>query len=158
MTRLSIFFAILIFLCECNSGRADAEDDAVETIRRQYADWLIAYQKKDLSRTMEIFAPDVISTFAGATDSDLAAVRRSYEKSFAGGRPPRQWKPVDLEVIGSGDLAYALSDWQLLEEDSNGAVSVLQTNRSIDVLKGDGKKWKIIRSFTIPQDGREVKL
>jgi len=158
MTRLSIFFAILIFLCECNSGRADAEDDAVETIRRQYADWLIAYQKKDLPRTMEIFAPDVISTFAGATDSDLAAVRRSYEKSFAGGRPPRQWKPVDLEVIGSGDLAYALSDWQLLEEDSNGAVSVLQTNRSIDVLKGDGKKWKIIRSFTIPQDGREVKL
>ena len=99
MTRLSIFFAILIFLWECNRGRADAEDNAVATIRRQYADWLTAYQEKNLARTMEIFAPDVISTFAGATDSDLAAMRRSYEKSFAPERPPYQWKPVDLEVV-----------------------------------------------------------
>jgi ketosteroid isomerase-like protein len=156
--RLSIFFVILIFLCRCNSGRAEPEDNAVATIRRQYADWLTAYQRKDLARTMEIFAPDVISTFAGATDSDLAAMLRSYEKSFAPGRAPRQWKPVDLEVLASGDLAYALSDWQLLEQDSNGAFSVRQTNRSIDLLKRDGEEWKIIRSFTIPQDGREVKL
>jgi len=158
MTRLSIFFAILIFLCECNRGRGDAEDNAVATIRRQYADWLTAYQEKNLARTMEIFAPDVISTFAGATDSDLAAMRRSYEKSFAPERPPYQWKPVDLEVVASGDLAYALSDWQLLEQDSKGAFSIRQTNRSIDLLKRDGDEWKIIRSFTIPQDGREVKL
>src|SRR5438876_8198039 len=40
----------------------------------------------------------------------------------------------------------------MLEDDS-----VRLTNRSIDVLKRDGAKWKIIRSFTIPKDNRTVK-
>ena len=50
------------------------QDDAVATTRRQYADWQRAYEKKDLTRTMEISAPDAISTFGGAPDSDVIAI------------------------------------------------------------------------------------
>src|SRR5438552_7577377 len=134
-----------------------AQNDPAATIRQQYRDWLRAYEQKDLPGTMEIFAPDGISTVAGAADSDFNATRRSYEKSFASVGPSRQWRPVDLEIGASDELAYALADWEMVEAGADGAANVRLTNRSIDVLKRDGTKWKIIRSFTIPKDGREVK-
>src|SRR5437867_352027 len=149
MKKLSIF--LVIALCQRSAVAATGHDD-VATIRQQYLDWQRAYEEKDLARTTEIFAPDVISTFAGGKDNDLSAIRQSYEKSFATTGPARQWKAVDLEIGASDDLAYALADWQMLEDGS-----VRLTNRSIDVLKRDGTKWKIIRSFTIPKDKRTVK-
>lgn len=148
---LKLGFAALV-LCGSTSIAAGAQDDSAAVIRREYLEWQRAYEEKDLARTMEVFAPDVISTFAGGKDNELGAIRQSYEKSFATTGPARQWKPVDLEIGASDDLAYALADWQLLE-----AGSVRLTNRSIDVLKRDGTKWKIIRSFTIPKDNRTVK-
>jgi ketosteroid isomerase-like protein len=149
MRNLSVFFVIV--LCQRSVVAAIGHDD-VAIIRQQYSEWQRAYEEKDLARTMEIFAPDVISTFAGSKDNDLSAIRQSYEKSFATRGPARQWKPVDLKIGASDDLAYVLADWQLLE---NGVVRL--TNRSIDVLKRDGTKWKIIRSFTVPKDNRTVK-
>src|SRR5437667_775105 len=134
-----------------------AQNDPAATIRQQYTDSLRAYEQKDLAGTMEIFAPDVISTCPGAADSDVNAMRQSYEKSFATVGPSRKWEPIDLEIGASGDLAYTLADWQLFEVAADGAANVRLTNRSIDVLKRDGTKWKIIRSFTIQKDGREVK-
>jgi ketosteroid isomerase-like protein len=149
MKRSSIL--VVIALCQRSVVAAIGHDD-VATIRQQYSEWQRAYEEKDLARTMEVFAPDVISTFAGGKDNELGAIRQSYEKSFATIGPGRQWKPVDLEIGASDDLAYALADWQLVE---NGSVRL--TNWSIDVLKRDGPKWKIIRSFTIPKDNRTVK-
>jgi ketosteroid isomerase-like protein len=149
MKKLSIL--LLIALCQRSVLAAIGQDD-VATIRQQYSEWQRAYEEKDLARTMEVFAPDVISTFAGGKDNDLGAIRQSYEKSFATTGPARQWKPANMEIGGSGDLGYALADWQLIEDGS-----LRLTNWSIDVLKRDGAKWKIIRSFTIPKDNRTVK-
>jgi ketosteroid isomerase-like protein len=151
MTRLSIFLVIIMVVGERSMAAPGEQDDAA-AIRQKYTDWLRAYEQKDLGRTMDIFAPDYISTFAGAPDNHLDTARKSYEKSFAAAGSVRQWKPIDLEIDVSGDLAYALADWQLLED---GALR--QTNRSIDVLKRTRAGWKIIRSFTIPKDGREIK-
>src|SRR5207247_1411253 len=123
MKKLSIF--LVIALCQRSAVAATGHDD-VATIRQQYLDWQRAYEQKDLGRTMEIFAPDVISIFAGGTDNNLDAIRHSYEKTFAAAGSPRQWKPRDMEIRTSGDLAYVLADWHLLEEGS-----VQRTNRSI---------------------------
>ena len=147
--RSSILLAFA-FIVGGRSFAAPSEQD--EAIRQEYTDWLRAYQQKDLVRTMDIFAADYISTFAGMLDSDRDTTRRSYEKSFAAVGPPREWKPADFEVGVSGDLAYVLADWQLFQ-----GGSLRQTNRSIDVLKRAGGKWKISRAFTIPKDGREIK-
>ena len=157
MMRLWLLFVVAVLLCQASTIRANEEAEAA-AIRREYEDWVRAYEQKDLARTMEIFAPDAISTFAGGTDNNLDAIRHSYEKTFAAAGSPRQWKPRDMEIRTSGDLAYALGDWQLLEVGADGAAKVRLTNRSIDILKREGNKWKIIRSFTIPQDGRAVKL
>jgi len=147
----------VIALCMCSSREAIADEDAATMIRGEYNDWVHAYEQKNLPRTMEIFASETISTFAGARDSDLAAIRRSYERSFGTPAPSHTWKPVDLEIGASVDLAYALADWQLIEDQPNGASSVRLTNRSIDVLRREKDGWKIIRSFTIPNDGRAMK-
>src|SRR5213595_2113374 len=110
MKKLSIL--LLIVLCQRSVVATIGHDD-VATIRQQYLQWQRAYEEKDLARTMEIFAPDVVSTFAGDKDNDFSAIRQSYEKSFATAGPARQWKPANMEVGASGDLAYALADWQL---------------------------------------------
>src|SRR6266542_3989408 len=68
-----------------------AQNDAAATIRQQYADWLRAYEQKDLAGTMAIFAPDAVSTFAGARDNDFTAIRQSYAKSLAAAGPSRKW-------------------------------------------------------------------
>src|SRR5437870_8890600 len=156
MNQFLISFLIWSMVLGAASGQGSDADNAAATIRRQYADWLNAYEQEDLARTMEMFAPEVISTIAGGADNDVTKMRQSYEKSFAAEGPSRKWKPVDVEIGVSGDLAYALADWELVN-DANGAANVRLTNRSIDVLKRDGTNWKIIRSFTIPRDGREVK-
>ena len=72
MMRLSIFIAIASFLCEQNRAMATAQNDAAVAIRQQYTEWLRAYEQKDLAQTMEIFAPDAISTFAGAADNAVS--------------------------------------------------------------------------------------
>jgi ketosteroid isomerase-like protein len=152
MNQYLISFVILSMVLRAAFGQGSDADKAAATIRGQYADWVKAYEQKDIVRTIEIFAPEAVAIFAGAPDSDVTTMRQSYEKSFAAEGASRRWKPVDLEIRASGDLAYALGDWQLLEEGS-----VRLTNRSIDILTKDGEKWKIIRAFTIPQDGRAVK-
>jgi len=149
MKKLSIL--LLIGLGQCSVVAAREQDD-VATIRQQYLDWQRAYEEKDLARTMEFFAPDVISTFGGGKDNELNAIRQSYEKSSTTTGSARNWKSADMEIGASGDLAYALADWQLFE---NGSLRL--TNWSIDVLKRDGTKWKIMRSFTIPKDNRTAK-
>src|SRR5207237_5574330 len=122
MLRLWIFMALAIVCGERKLVRA-AQNDPAATIRQQYTDWLRAYEQKDLAGTMEIFAPDCISTLPGAADSDVNAMRQSYEKSFATVGPSRKWKPIDLEIGASGDLAYTLADWQLFEVAADGAAN-----------------------------------
>ena len=109
MMRLSILVALGVILGEGKLASA-AQNDAAATIRQQYAGWLRAYEQKDLAGMMDIFAPGVVSTFAGARDNDFSAIQHSYEKSFAGAGAPRRWKPVDLEIDVSDNLAYALAD------------------------------------------------
>src|SRR5437773_3112608 len=115
MKKLSIF--LVIALCQRSAVAATGHDD-VATIRQQYLDWQRAYEEKDLARTTEFFAPDVISTFGGGKDNELNAIRESYEKSLATTGPARNWKSADIEIGASGDLAYALADWQLFENGS----------------------------------------
>ena len=56
MKKLSIF--LVIALCQ-RSVVAAIEQDDVATIQQQYLEWQRAYEEKDLTRTMDIFAPDV---------------------------------------------------------------------------------------------------
>lgn len=148
--RLWLLFLVSVLLCQASTIGANEEAEAA-AIRQEYEDWAHACEQKDLDRTMEIFAPEVISIFAGGTDNNLDAIRHSYENTFAAVGSPRQWKPRDMEIRTSGDLAYVLADWQLVEDGS-----VRRTNRSIDALRREGQTWKIIRELTIPQDARTV--
>ena len=139
------------------TARANSAD-ATSAIREKYKEWLAAYDAKNLAGTINIFAEDAISTFAGAKDAGIEEIRASYKKSLAANGPKRTWKPVEMEIDGDGDLAYALADWQLIETQPDGSGSVRLTNRSVDVLRREGETWKIVRSFTIPADKRPVKL
>ena len=139
------------------AARANSAD-ATSAIREKYKEWLAAYDAKNLAGTINIFAEDAVSTFAGAKDVGIEEIRASYEKSLAANGPKRTWKPVEMEIDGDGDLAYALADWQLIETPADGSASVRLTNRSVDIFRREGKTWKIVRSFTIPADKRPVKL
>src|SRR5947209_7525043 len=139
------------------TARANSAD-APSAMREKYKRWLAAYDAKNLAGTINIFAEDAISTFAGAKDAGIEEIRASYKKSLAANGPKRTWKPVEMEIDGDGDLAYALADWQLIETQPDGSGSVRLTNRSVDVLRREGETWKIVRSFTIPADKRPVKL
>src|SRR5438034_9237814 len=139
------------------AARANSAD-ATSAIREKYKEWLAAYGAKNLAGTINIFAEDAVSTFAGAKDVGIEEIRASYEKSLAANGPKRTWKPVEMEIDGDGDLAYALADWQLIETPADGSASVRLTNRSVHIFRREGKTWKIVRSFTIPADKRPVKL
>ena len=134
-----------------------ANPDTISAIRQEFKEWVAAYENKDLAGTTNIFAEDAISTFAGSEDAHIDAIRASYQKSLAAGGPKRAWKPTEMEIAADGDLAYALTDWQLIETQADGSTSVRRTNRSIDVFRREDDSWKIIRSFTIPADKRPVK-
>jgi len=139
-----------------STAHADSPD-TTSAIREKYKEWLAAYDAKNLAGTINIFAEDAISTFAGGKDAGIGEIRASYEKSLTAKGPKRTWKPVGMEIDGDGDLAYALADWQLIETQPDGSASVPLTNRSVDVFRRESATWKIVRSFTIPADKRPVK-
>ena len=135
-----------------------ATSDTSSAIREEFREWLAAYEHKNLAGTVDIFSKHAISTFAGGEDAGIERIRASYKKSLAANGPKRTWKPIEMEIGGDGDLAYALTDWQLIETQADGSTSVRLTNRSVDVFRREGETWKILRSFTIPADQRAVKL
>jgi len=157
LIALSLCFVGALVGTSSFAGAPPIETDTSSSLRGLYEDWLRAYERRDLTQTLAIFAPDYVSTFAGTADSGFDAARRSYESAFANGNVGRKWVLAgDMEVDVSGDLAYALADWQLVEN-LNGTPTIKVTNRSIDVLARRGDGWRIIRSFTIPSDARPVK-
>ena len=81
---LAVIALAVIALCMCSSREAIADEDAATMIRGEYNDWVHAYKQKNLPRTMEIFASETISTFAGARDSDLNQPRAHAQRRCAG--------------------------------------------------------------------------
>src|SRR6266496_6514336 len=123
------------------TARANSAD-TTSAIREKYKEWLAAYDAKNLAGTINIFAEDAISTFAGGKDAGIGEIRASYEKSLTAKGSKRTWKPMGMEIDGDGDLAYALADWQLIETEADGSASVSLTNRSVDVFRREGATWK----------------
>src|SRR5947209_8464803 len=101
-----------------------AASDTTSVIREEFREWIAAYDNKNLEGTIKIFSNDAISTFAGGKDANFGAIRAGYEKSLAANGPKRTWKPIEMEIGGDGDLAYALADWQLIEIQADGSTSV----------------------------------
>ena len=132
------------------AARANSAD-ATSAIREKYKEWLAAYGAKNLAGTINIFAEDAVSTFAGAKDVGIEEIRASYEKSLAANGPKRTWKPVEMEIDGDGDLAYALADWQLIETQADGSASVRLTNRSVDIFR---REVRLGKSFALSPSRR----
>src|SRR2546425_12785954 len=108
MNQFLISFLIWSMVLGAAYGQGGDADNMAATIRRQYTDWLKAYEQKDLAGTMAIFAPDAVSTFAGARDNDFNAIRQSYAKSLAAVGPARKLKPVHVESGVASDLRHGL--------------------------------------------------
>jgi uncharacterized protein (TIGR02246 family) len=113
--------------------------------------WVKAYERKDLTETMAIFAPEVRFQFQGTADQGWKDLESQYVRAFA--MPSASnWTPKWNQIVVSDGVAAAFATWFGSKKDSEGKWQVVAENVSVDVLqRGSDCKWRIIRSLTYPK-------
>jgi uncharacterized protein (TIGR02246 family) len=128
------------------SGTGLADEDDREQIRAALEDWMGAFNRRDVERVCDLFAPDLIADIQGAPrrtyDSLCAGLRRSLNDP---GRSLRYGLDLE-EILVSGDLAVARLVWTLTIDPQDGSAPTVDRERGLDVYRRqpDGT-WKIAR-------------
>ncbi len=119
---------------------------------KTFETWLAAYARGDRKGVMAIFDPDVRFSFQGAKDQGYAELEASYAADFRTRKPDAAWVPNLEEVYADGRLAIVRAVWELKVRSAGGGTETRERNRSMDVLRRDGRgAWKIFRSINYPE-------
>ena len=119
-------------------------------LQGEFEQWVEAYKARDLAGSMAIFADDLVFSFQGAPDQTRAQMETGYKGEFAKPGGNSEWSPKFEEFECSGDLAFVRSTWELRVSQADGTTPVKARNRSVDILRRTGGKWRIFRSLNYP--------
>jgi ketosteroid isomerase-like protein len=126
---------------------AAAQDEASEELRRAVTcaeiDFALSVEKGDKAAFAERIHPD--ARFIGADVSrGRDAVVDAWSVFFSAGGPRLSWRPMIVEVLGSGDLALSRGPYRLqaVAEDGS-AIEQWGTFNSTWQRQADGR-WQVV--------------
>jgi ketosteroid isomerase-like protein len=125
------FALILCFMVGCQQGEGVAEEPAVdveaekEAVLKADGDWLKSVSDRDIERVLEYYADDAVWLVPKVPMSGKDAIRKFWERDFAGADYALAWESTKVEVSKSGDLAYTLGRWSGEAKDKEGNIKTL---------------------------------
>lgn len=106
MRTVSLLCGCLMLAAAASSARMSHED-----LRKQVADSERAFaatmKKRDFTGFTRFLADEAIFISGEGTLRGKQAVARAWRKYYDTPDPPFSWKPEQIEVLGSGTLAYS---------------------------------------------------
>lgn len=158
MTRthlLAAAFASSLILCACQAREEAANEATVDvaaiagTIRSQEAEWLQAWQARDINGVLARFAPDAVAKFHPApTMAGGEAIRSGTAPFLADSNFRLQFSADQVRVSESGDLAYTRGHYSVTYSDqaTQRPVNEAGTYLTIWHRQADGS-WKVVEDM-----------
>lgn len=155
MRKLFMVIPLVIWLCftlSCQKGEEVAEELVVdveaekEAVLKLDGDWLKSVSDRDIERVLEYYADDAEWLRPKDPISGKDAIRKFWERRFAGPDPDYSlaWKPTKVEVSQSGDLAYALGKWSVKGKDEDGNIVTFGGAYVAVWRKAPNDTWKLV--------------
>lgn len=141
---------ILLMLTLLLATTAVAQSGAEQEILKAERAFNAATQERRAAGWMEFMADDVVVLVPGQPVVGREAVAKFYGEAFANPDFQLSWEPTHAEVIGGGDVGYAVGRYKLTAKNKEGKLvhrtgSYLTTWRK----QKDGS-WKVIADTGSP--------
>jgi ketosteroid isomerase-like protein len=152
--------AALVLALAASPAEAGKREKALEAIRLAEIEFARAVQSKDRDRFLSFLAEE--ATFYGRTDlrTGPEGILEAWSVLFdPDAEVALTWKPLVVEASKSGDLGYAVGEYEQTTVDANGNKSLLYGHYVTIWRKVDGA-WKAVldigttpASERLPQPG-----
>jgi len=138
-TKPCLTLFLFTFICSVS-----ADSKIEQAVRDQDAQWSKAAESRDVDKLVSFYADDAIvlpAHAAIATTKD--SIRNIFQRLLSIPGVALSWKPTNVTVAGSGDLAYSTGTYQMSAPDDSGK-SITDHGKYVAVWKkqADGN-WKV---------------
>ena len=135
---------LTLFLFTFIRSVSAADSKIEQAVRDQDAQWSKAAESRDVDKLVSFYADDAIvlpAHAAIATTKD--SIRNIFQRLLSIPGVALSWKPTNVTVAGSGDLAYSTGTYQMSVPDDSGK-SITDHGKYVAVWKkqADGN-WKV---------------
>jgi uncharacterized protein (TIGR02246 family) len=133
---------LFLFTFICSVSAADSKIE--QAVRDQDAKWSNAAESRDVDKLVSFYAADAVvlpAHAAIATTKD--SIRQIFQRLLSIHDVALSWKPTNVIVAGSGDLAYSTGTYEMNAPDESGK-STTDHGKYVAVWKkqADGS-WKV---------------
>ena len=143
--RLAIAAALSVVWASWASGAADAQSAVQREVRNRSAAWSAAAQTRDVENVLAFWADDAVVMPPGSPPiSGKAAIRDYVVKSFQTAGFEISWKPEEVVVSRSGDLAWARESNRVTFTGPDGKPVVIDGKAVTVWKKGEDGVWRCV--------------
>lgn len=151
MKKLTMQFIIkLLFICLLLSsssmihGNIHSKEEDILIFEKLFSDWSEAFNKKDLTKTCDLFSKTMTATYQGSPEKNYQSVCNKFKELFNQKNKQYQYRFEIHQVYRSLDLAVVRITWYLTVDELGKKTAVIQ-DEGLDVLQQDAEKqWKIV--------------
>jgi uncharacterized protein (TIGR02246 family) len=139
-TQACIALFLLTFIC-C---AAAADSKLEQAVRDQDAQWSKAAESRDVDKLVSFYADDAVvlpAHAAIATTKD--SIRNIFQRLLSIPGVALSWKPTNVTVAGSGDLAYSTGTYEMSAPDDAGKPSIDRGKYAAVWKKQANGSWKV---------------
>ena len=144
-------FFLIIFLLIFTADSVTAQADPVQSIKTELNNWMRAYNKKDLEKSVAIMTDDYRGYYEGHPDQTRNTIKEQNESVFKNKYLQATLSMEADEIETSGDLAYVSikQKWSFKPTISTKPQVALEKGILIFRKQSNGS-WKMTRSSTFP--------
>ena len=132
------------------TSEPSAREKVPAEIQAVYIRWKVAADTHDVEKVMSVFDRNMVLSYQGTDDVGYDELKQGYVRDFKSDPPGAQWRVIPQEAHLEGNMAVAISLWELQVPSGHG-VTIAQRIRSVDVLRRKEGGWKIIRTVNYPE-------
>lgn len=129
---------------------AQAQSGAEQELLKAEHDFNAATQARRAAGWMEFMADDVVLLIPGEPVVGREAVAKFYGEAFANPDFQLSWEPTHAEVIGGGDLGYAVGRYKLSTRTKDGKEIHRTGSYMTTWRKQKDGSWKVIADTGSP--------
>jgi uncharacterized protein (TIGR02246 family) len=150
--KITCSIALFLFPLICCASAADLKIE--QAVRDQDAQWSKAAESRDVDKLVSFYADDAVvlpAHAASATTKD--SIRNIFQRLLSIPGVALSWKPTNVTVAGSGDLAYSTGTYEMSAPDDAGKTSNDHGKYAAIWKKQADGRWKValdIRNTDLP--------
>ncbi len=137
-----IIFILTFFFFSHIYAALNLEDN--ELFYKIFNEWTVAFNKKDLKKSCELFSSKMTADYAGQPQKNYMSICEGFKKTFAESQRHYQYSFKIRHVFRSNDLAAVRITWFLLIYEKDVLISSSQ-DEGMDIFqKNQDGKWQIV--------------